>query len=84
MNINIKVMGAGCTKCRNLEKITNEVVKENNLDAEVLKIEDIVQIMSYGVMTTPALVVNGKVVASGRVPTKSEILSFIKREVYGI
>jgi small redox-active disulfide protein 2 len=84
MNINIKVLGAGCTKCRNLEKITNEVVKENNLDAEVLKIEDIVQIMSYGVMTTPALVVNGKVVASGRVPTKSEILSFMEREVSGI
>jgi small redox-active disulfide protein 2 len=78
------VLGAGCTKCRNLEKITNEVVKENNLDAEVLKIEDIVQIMSYGVMTTPALVVNGKVVASGSVPSKSEILSFIKREVPGI
>ncbi len=74
----IKVLGTGCTKCKILEKTTLEVVKENGFDAEVEKVEDINQIISYGVMMTPALVVNGKVVFSGRVPSKTEIKSYIE------
>ncbi len=78
MKINLKILGTGCTKCKVLEKVTIEVVKENNFDADVEKIEDITQIMNYGIMMTPALVVNGKVVFSGRVPSKTEIKNFIE------
>jgi small redox-active disulfide protein 2 len=74
----IKVLGTGCAKCKTLENATLEVVKENGFDAKVEKVEDINQIISFGVMMTPALVVNGKVVFSGRVPSKNEIKSFIE------
>ncbi len=81
MKVMLEVLGSGCTKCRKLEKATVEVVNENNLDSEVHKVEDIVQIIKYGVMSTPALVINGKVVVSGRVPSKTEIKSLIDKEV---
>jgi small redox-active disulfide protein 2 len=69
----IKVLGTGCAKCKTLEKLTREMVAETGLQADVEKVEDIYKIMSFGVMTTPALVINGKVVLSGRVPTHSEM-----------
>jgi small redox-active disulfide protein 2 len=69
----IKILGPGCPKCKTLEKLTREVVEQNGIDATVLKVEDIVEIMNYGVMTTPALVVGGKVVVKGRVPSAEEI-----------
>jgi small redox-active disulfide protein 2 len=69
----IKILGSGCTKCKSLEKVTREVVEEMKLDANVTKVEDIMEIMSFGVMTTPALVVDGKVLLKGRVPSASEI-----------
>jgi small redox-active disulfide protein 2 len=77
--MNIKILGTGCSKCKTLEKLTNEVVSENNITAEIDKVEDIVQIMSYGVMATPALVINEKVVISGRVPSKAEIKQQIEK-----
>ncbi|MDP4290672.1 MAG: thioredoxin family protein [Bacteroidota bacterium] len=69
----IKILGTGCDKCNELEKITLKVVDENDIDASVEKVEDIVEIMKFGVMTTPALVVDGKVVMTGRVPSAGEI-----------
>ena len=69
----IKILGTGCPKCKTLEKITREVVEQNGIDAKVTKVEDIMEIMNYGVMTTPALVVNGKVEIKGRVPSADEI-----------
>ena len=57
----VKILGTGCPKCKSLEKLTREVIEQNGIDAAITKIEDIVEIMKYGVMTTPALVVNGKV-----------------------
>jgi len=69
----IKILGTGCPKCKTLERLTREVVEQNGLDATVAKVEDIVEIMKFGVMTTPALVVNGKVVIKGRVPSAEEI-----------
>jgi len=81
MKINLKVLGTGCAKCKSLEKVTAEVVKENNFDAEITKIEDIVKIMGYGVMSTPALVVNEKVVFSGYIPSKAEITTFIMNQI---
>ena len=75
--INLKILGAGCTKCKTLEEFVIEVVRENGFDANIQKIGDIVQIMSYQVISTPALVINEKVAFSGRVPSKSEVKSFI-------
>ncbi len=75
----IKVLGTGCAKCKTLEKLTAEVVHENNFDAEITKEEDIVKIMSYGIMATPALVINEKVAISGRVPSKDEVKKLIQK-----
>lgn len=71
--MDIKILGTGCPKCKTLEKLTRDVVEENSIDAIVTKVEDIMEIMKYGVMTTPALVVNGKVEIKGRVPSAEEI-----------
>jgi small redox-active disulfide protein 2 len=69
----IKILGTGCPKCKTLEKITREVVNEMGIAANIVKEEDIVRIMNYGIMHTPGIVINGKVVLSGRVPSTKEI-----------
>jgi len=69
----IKILGTGCPNCKVLERTTREVISEMNLDANVTKEEDIMKIMSYGVMHTPALVVDEKVVLSGRMPSRNEV-----------
>ena len=69
----IKVLGTGCPKCKALAKAVEEAVNESGMEASISKVEDINDIMEYGVMVTPALVVDGKVVASGKVPKKEEI-----------
>jgi small redox-active disulfide protein 2 len=69
----IKVLGTGCPKCKSLMKAVEEVVRESGLEATINKVEDINDIMQYGVMVTPALVVDGRVVASGKVPKKEEL-----------
>lgn len=76
-SMEIKVLGTGCAKCKLLEKATREAVAEAGINATVTKIEDIVEIMNYGIMTTPALVINDKVVVKGRVPSKDEIKKLI-------
>lgn len=73
----IKILGTGCTKCKSLEEVTRRVVKDNNIEASITKVEDIVEIMKFNIMTTPALVVNGKVVAKGRIPSVDEIKKFL-------
>jgi len=75
----IKILGTGCSNCKNLEKATLEAVAELNLDANVVKEEDIVKIMGYGVMRTPALVVDEKVLMYGRVPTVKEIKEMLSK-----
>lgn len=75
----IKILGTGCPKCKSLEKLTREVVDQNGIVATISKVEDIVEIMKYGVMTTPALVVNGKVEMKGRVPSTDEIKQLLTR-----
>ncbi len=69
----IKILGTGCPKCKTLEKLTREVVEQNGIDATITKVDDIYQILKYGVMTTPALVVNEKVEIKGRIPSVDEI-----------
>jgi small redox-active disulfide protein 2 len=73
----IKVLGTGCPKCKALEKSAREVVTEMGIEAEITKVEDIMKIMEYGIMHTPGLVINGKVVVSGRLPSSKEIEQFI-------
>lgn len=69
----IKILGTGCAKCKTLEQLTRDVVSKNAIDATITKVEDIMEIMKYNIMTTPALVVDGKVVLKGRIPSADEI-----------
>ncbi len=75
----IKILGTGCANCKNLEKSTRQAVDELHLDAFVAKEEDIVKIMGYGVMRTPALVLNEKVLFYGRVPSVSELKEILQK-----
>ena len=75
----IKILGSGCAKCKTLEKLTREVVEKNDIDATIVKVEDIMEIMKYGIMTTPALVVNEKVEIKGRIPSAEEIRQILIR-----
>jgi small redox-active disulfide protein 2 len=77
----IKVLGTGCQKCKVLEKMTRETVSDMGVTAEIEKVEDIVAIMGYGVMTTPALVIDEKVVLSGRLPTISDLKEIIAKQL---
>jgi small redox-active disulfide protein 2 len=83
MAIEIKVLGPGCAKCKTLQSAVNEVVAENNYDATVIKVEDIMDIMSYNIVATPALVINGSVVIKGKVPSKAEIKQKIEDAING-
>lgn len=76
----IKVLGSGCAKCKTLEKLTREAVAEAGIDATVSKVEDMYEIMRLGVMVTPALVVDGKVLVKGKVPSVSEIKDLLKNK----
>jgi len=69
----IKILGTGCPKCKTLEKVTREAVNETGIDATVEKVEDILKILEYRIMHTPGLVINGKVVLSGHVPTVNQV-----------
>ncbi|MEN8116383.1 MAG: thioredoxin family protein [Bacteroidota bacterium] len=69
----IKVLGTGCTKCKKLEQLTKETIAEMGIEANIEKVEDIYKIMQYGVMRTPGLVIDDKVVLTGRLPKSSEL-----------
>jgi small redox-active disulfide protein 2 len=75
----IKILGSGCAKCKTLEKLTRDVVSKNEIEATVTKVEDIMEIMKYNIMTTPALVIDGKVVIKGRIPSAEEIKQLLTR-----
>ena len=75
----IKILGTGCPKCKALEKLTREVVEKHGFDASISKVEDIMDIMKYNVMTTPALVVNEKVEIKGRIPSAEEIKQVLSK-----
>ncbi len=75
--MNIKVLGAGCARCQQLHRLTKEVVEELGLPAQLDYITDMAEIMKHGVMRTPALVVDGTIKVSGRVPSKAEIAGLL-------
>jgi small redox-active disulfide protein 2 len=76
----IKVLGPGCPRCQQTEKIVKEAVAEAGVDAQVEKITDIMKIMTFGVISTPAVVVDGQVKSSGKIPKKEEVKNWIKKE----
>jgi len=73
----LEILGTGCAKCIKLEELTRKAVADLGVDAEISKVKDIKDIMSYGVMMTPALVVDGEVKVVGKVPSVEEIKKFI-------
>ncbi|MCE5304752.1 MAG: thioredoxin family protein [Chloroherpetonaceae bacterium] len=73
----IKILGSNCSRCKALEKSVYNALAEMDLDADVEKVEDINRIIAYGVMQTPALVINQKVIFSGRVPSVSDLKEII-------
>ena len=73
----IKVLGPGCTNCKNLERVTREALTELGIQADVEKVEDISTIMGYGILSTPGLVIDEKVVLAGRVPRTPEVKGLI-------
>ncbi|HZK86371.1 MAG TPA: thioredoxin family protein [Syntrophomonas sp.] len=74
----IEVLGTGCAKCKQLEKDVYNALVELDIAADVSKVEDIKKIMSYKVMSTPALVIDGQVKIAGRLPRKEELHSFLQ------
>ena len=75
--MNIKILGPGCARCQQLEKTAKEVVEELSIEATVEEVKDMKKIMQYPILTTPGLVIDEKLVCSGRVPTKAEVTTFI-------
>jgi len=77
----IKILGSGCPNCQRLEQLVKEVLAEMKTDASVEKVQDIKSIMGYGVMSTPALVIDEKVKMFGKVPSKNAIKMYIEEEM---
>lgn len=75
--MDIKILGMGCPKCNRLEKMVRDVVEEDGLSATFSKVKELDAIMAYNVALTPALVIDGEVKCSGRLPTKLEISSWV-------
>ena len=73
----IKILGTGCSKCQSMTGVVKDVVSTNNIDATIEKVEDIMVIMKFNVMTTPALVIDGVITIKGRVPSKGEVLALL-------
>ncbi|MCX7995807.1 MAG: thioredoxin family protein [candidate division WOR-3 bacterium] len=78
--MDIKILGPGCPRCQEVAKRTKEVVEEMKIEANIEKITDLKKIMEYKILSTPGLVINGKVKISGKIPTKSQIKEFIEEE----
>lgn len=75
--LSIKVLGPGCANCRRLESMVHKVVSELGAEAKIVKVTEYPQIIEYGIMATPGLVVNEQLVSSGRVPMEAEIVTWV-------
>ncbi len=79
----IKILGPGCARCHQLEKTVKEAVEEMGIDAEIEEVRDLKKIMEYSILTTPGLVIDEKVVCSGKVPSRTEVTAFITTALAG-
>jgi small redox-active disulfide protein 2 len=77
--MDIKVLGPGCAKCHQTEKVVKEAVEEVGVTADVEKITDVMKIAGYGVLGTPAVVVNGEVKSVGKIPSKEDVKSWLEK-----
>ena len=75
--LTIKVLGSGCANCKRVEQIVHKVVEEMTLQAEVIKVTEYPEIMKYNIMSTPGLVINEKIVSTGRIPTPAEVTTWL-------
>jgi small redox-active disulfide protein 2 len=75
----IKVLGPGCAKCKKTEEVVREAVAESGVDAQVVKVTDVMEIAKSGVFGTPAVIVDGQVKAVGKIPSKADVLAWIKK-----
>ena len=73
----IKILGTGCPKCQSMTGVVKDVVSENDIDATIEKVEDIMEIMKFDILTTPALVIDDVIMIKGRVPSKEEVLALL-------
>jgi small redox-active disulfide protein 2 len=78
----IRVLGSGCAKCKTLEERIRRLVAEHQLPVEVEKVSDLQEIMKYGIMMTPGLVINGELKSVGTVPKDSQLLQWLKEQNY--
>ena len=79
--LDIKIIGKGCPNCEKLEQLCNEVIKEENLEAQVEKVTDVNEFADYGVMMTPGLVVNDKLLSQGKIPVKNTLAKWLNDQV---
>jgi small redox-active disulfide protein 2 len=75
--LTIKVLGSGCANCKKLEAVTRQVIDQMGVQADVIKVTEYPGIMAYNIMSTPGLVINEKVVSTGRIPSTAEITTFL-------
>lgn len=75
--LTIKVLGSGCANCKRVEQITRKVVTDMGVQAEVIKVTDYTDIMAYNILSTPGLVINEKLVSTGRIPTPAEVTTWL-------
>lgn len=75
--LTVKILGSGCANCKKLESVARDAASETGVQAEFLKVTDMMEIMKYDLLSTPALVIDEKVVSSGRIPTKAEIQGWL-------
>ncbi len=76
----IEILGTGCPKCKKLTELTEETINELGVSAEIIEVTDINKIIDYGVMVTPALVIDGNVKVAGKIPSKKEITEWVKEK----
>lgn len=79
MNVDIKVLGPGCCNCGKLEEVTRKAVEKAGIEASIEKVTDMATIMGYGVMSTPALIVDGQIRIAGRVPSVDDVVALLQR-----
>lgn len=79
--LEIKVVGTGCVNCENLYRLCMNIAAENNLDADIQKVNDKDRFLELGVWMTPALIVNGRILSQGKIPTKSTLEHWLKKEL---